>query len=232
MSNDVILKIEELEKTYNNRKVLYNISFSVLQGHIYALIGENGAGKTTIMRAITGLISYKGKIEIKDVNGIGALIEEPALYYGLTAKENMQAVSLMKNVSIDEDIICLANEMGILENKCKVKNFSLGMRQKMGILLALIGKPKFLILDEPLNGLDPKATIQIRELLLKLSKQGVAILISSHILDELFRVATDYLFISKGRLKQSLTYDEIINKYPETSMEEIYMDILEENHVK
>lgn len=232
MSNDVILKIEELEKTYNNRKVLYNISFSVLRGHIYALIGENGAGKTTIMRAITGLISYKGKIEIKDVNGIGALIEEPALYYGLTAKENMQAVSLMKNVSIDEDIICLANEMGILENKCKVKNFSLGMRQKMGILLALIGKPKFLILDEPLNGLDPKATIQIRELLLKLSKQGVAILISSHILDELFRVATDYLFISKGRLKQSLTYDEIINKYPETSMEEIYMDILEENHVK
>lgn len=232
MSNDVILKIEGLEKTYNNRKVLYNISFPVLRGHIYALIGENGAGKTTIMRAITGLISYKGKIELKNINGIGALIEEPALYYGLTAKENMQAVSLMKNVSIEEDIICLANEMGILENKSKVGNFSLGMKQKMGILLALIGKPKLLILDEPLNGLDPKATIQIRELLLKLSKQGTAILISSHMLDELFRVATDYLFISKGRLKQSLSYDEIINKYPETSVEEIYMDILEGNHVK
>lgn len=232
MSNDVILKIEGLEKTYNNRKVLYNISFPVLRGHIYALIGENGAGKTTIMRAITGLISYKGKIELKNINGIGALIEEPALYYGLTAKENMQAVSLMKNVSIEEDIIRLANEMGILENKSKVGNFSLGMKQKMGILLALIGKPKLLILDEPLNGLDPKATIQIRELLLKLSKQGTAILISSHLLDELFRVATDYLFISKGRLKQSLSYDEIINKYPETSVEEIYMDILEGNHVK
>lgn len=232
MSNDVILKIEGLEKTYNNRKVLYNISFPVLRGHIYALIGENGAGKTTIMRAITGLISYKGKIELKNINGIGALIEEPALYYGLTAKENMQAVSLMKNVSIEEDIICLANEMGILENKSKVGNFSLGMKQKMGILLALIGKPNLLILDEPLNGLDPKATIQIRELLLKLSKQGTAILISSHMLDELFRVATDYLFISKGRLKQSLSYDEIINKYPETSVEEIYMDILEGNHVK
>ena len=232
MSNDVILKIEGLEKTYNNRKVLYNISFPVLRGHIYALIGENGAGKTTIMRAINGLISYKGKIELKNINGIGALIEEPALYYGLTAKENMQAVSLMKNVSIEEDIICLANEMGILENKSKVGNFSLGMKQKMGILLALIGKPKLLILDEPLNGLDPKATIQIRELLLKLSKQGTAILISSHMLDELFRVATDYLFISKGRLKQSLSYDEIINKYPETSVEEIYMDILEGNHVK
>ena len=232
MTENIVLKIENLEKKYNNRKVLDNVSFSVLQGHIYALIGENGAGKTTIMRAITGLISYKGKIEIKNINGIGALIEEPGLYYGLTAKENMQAVSLMKNVSIEEEFICLANEMGVLENKFKVKNFSLGMKQKLGILLALIGKPKLLILDEPLNGLDPKATIQIRELLLNLSKQGAAILISSHMLDELFRVATDYLFISKGKIKQILTYDEMINKYPETSAEEIYMDILEENHVK
>ena len=119
-------------------------------------------------------------------------------------------------------------KFGIWENHKKVKNYSLGMKQKLGIILALIGKPQLLVLDEPLNGLDPKSTIQIRKLLSDLREKGITILISSHILDELFRVATDYIFISQGTIKKNFTYEEIVHKYPDKMPEEIYLDILEE----
>ena len=192
------------------------------------LIGENGAGKTTLMRIISGLIgSDNGKMELKSKN-IGALIEKPAFYPGLTAKENIKIISLMRSTLIEKEIVELAMKFGIWENHKKVKNYSLGMKQKLGIILALIGKPQLLVLDEPLNGLDPKSTIQIRKLLSDLREKGITILISSHILDELFRVATDYIFISQGTIKKNFTYEEIVHKYPDKMPEEIYLDILEE----
>ena len=199
---DIILKCERIEKKYSKTKALDNINLSIYTGHIYALIGENGAGKTTLMRIISGLIgSDNGKMELKSKN-IGALIEK--------------------------EIVELAMKFGIWENHKKVKNYSLGMKQKLGIILALIGKPQLLVLDEPLNGLDPKSTIQIRKLLSDLREKGITILISSHILDELFRVATDYIFISQGTIKKNFTYEEIVHKYPDKMPEEIYLDILEE----
>lgn len=127
-----------------------------------------------------------------------------------------------------ESLETIAMKFGIWENHKKVKNYSLGMKQKLGIILALIGKPQLLVLDEPLNGLDPKSTIQIRKLLSDLREKGITILISSHILDELFRVATDYIFISQGTIKKNFTYEEIVHKYPDKMPEEIYLDILEE----
>ena len=208
---DIILKCERIEKKYSKTKALDNINLSIYTGHIYALIGENGAGKTTLMRIISGLIgSDNGKMELKSKN-IGALIEKPAFYPGLTAKENIKIISLMRSTLIEKEIVELAMKFGIWENHKKVKNYSLGMKQKLGIILALIGKPQLLVLDEPLNGLDPKSTI-----------------ISSHILDELFRVATDYIFISQGTIKKNFTYEEIVHKYPDKMPEEIYLDILEE----
>ena len=128
----------------------------------------------------------------------------------------------------EKEIVELAMKFGIWENHKKVKNYSLGMKQKLGIILALIGKQQLLVLDEPLNGLDPKSTIQIRKLLSDLREKGITILISSHILDELFRVATDYIFISQGTIKKNFTYEEIVHKYPDKMPEEIYLDILEE----
>lgn len=162
---DIILKCERIEKKYSKTKALDNINLSIYTGHIYALIGENGAGKTTLMRIISGLIgSDNGKMELKSKN-IGALIEKPAFYPGLTAKENIKIISLMRSTLIEKEIVELAMKFGIWENHKKVKNYSLGMKQKLGIILALIGKPQLLVLDEPLNGLDPKSTIQIRKLL-------------------------------------------------------------------
>lgn len=225
---DIILKCERIEKKYSKTKALDNINLSIYTGHIYALIGENGAGKTTLMRIISGLIgSDNGKMELKSKN-IGALIEKPAFYPGLTAKENIKIISLMRSTLIEKEIVELAMKFGIWENHKKVKNYSLGMKQKLDIILALIGKPQLLVLDEPLNGLDPKSTIQIRKLLSDLREKGITILISSHILDELFRVATDYIFISQGTIKKNFTYEEIVHKYPDKMPEEIYLDILEE----
>ena len=227
-NNEYQIKITNLSFKYDENLVLKNIDLYFEYGKKYALIGENGAGKTTLMRIISGLIgSDNGKMELKSKN-IGALIEKPAFYPGLTAKENIKIISLMRSTLIEKEIVELAMKFGIWENHKKVKNYSLGMKQKLGIILALIGKPQLLVLDEPLNGLDPKSTIQIRKLLSDLREKGITILISSHILDELFRVATDYIFISQGTIKKNFTYEEIVHKYPDKMPEEIYLDILEE----
>lgn len=216
--NDIVLKTNKLTKVYGKQVANQSISITVKKGDIYGLVGQNGAGKTTLIRIITGLIYESeggielfGKSEPKELDKartmVGSLIETPAFYGDMTAKENLEVSRLVRNIGgkrcIDEVL-----ELVGLDNigKKKVKNFSLGMKQRLGIANALLGNPRFLILDEPINGLDPMGIIEIRELLKKVNKEkDVTMLISSHILSELSEIATCYGFIDKGKLMQEIS---------------------------
>ncbi|KRN53705.1 ABC transporter, ATP-binding protein [Pediococcus damnosus] len=188
------------------RKILKDINFSCRKGHITGLIGPNGAGKTTIMKCILGLYPYhKASIilngtDIKSSNilnvGIGALIENPSIYPFLTGTEHL--VMYAKDKNCIEDIV-QALKMQSFINK-KSKDYSLGMKQKLGIAIALLDNPQLIILDEPMNGLDPSSTYLLRNLLLKLAKQGITILISSHILSELEKIIDDVVMINNGKV--------------------------------
>lgn len=220
--SDVILRINDLSKTYGPKKVLDGVSFEVERGKIYGFIGENGAGKTTAIRAITGLsLIENGTIELfgkSDNKGLaearrkmGCLVESPILDMRKTAKENLMLQELLygnKDASKADKIL---NRVGLgdFKNK-KVGNFSLGMKQRLGIALALINDPELLILDEPVNGLDPMGMVDVRELLVSLCRDdGITIVISSHILAELYQLATDYIIISHGHIISTLSKDEL-----------------------
>lgn len=220
--SDVILRINDLSKTYGPKKVLDGVSFKVERGKIYGFIGENGAGKTTAIRAITGLSPIEnGTIELfgkSDSKGLaearrkmGCLVESPILDMRKTAKENLMLQELLygnKDASKADKIL---NRVGLgdVKNK-KVGNFSLGMKQRLGIALALINDPELLILDEPVNGLDPMGMVDVRELLVSLCRDdGITIVISSHILAELYQLATDYIIISHGHIISTLSKDEL-----------------------
>lgn len=220
--SDVILRINDLSKTYGPKKALDGVSFEVERGKIYGFIGENGAGKTTAIRAITGLSPIEnGTIELfgkSDSKGLaearrkmGCLVESPILDMRKTAKENLMLQELLygnKDASKADKIL---NRVGLgdVKNK-KVGNFSLGMKQRLGIALALINDPNLLILDEPVNGLDPMGMVDVRELLVSLCRDdGITIVISSHILAELYQLATDYIIISHGHIISTLSKDEL-----------------------
>lgn len=220
--SDVILRINDLSKTYGPKKALDGVSFEVERGRIYGFIGENGAGKTTAIRAITGLSPIEnGTIELfgkSDSKGLaearrkmGCLVESPILDMRKTAKENLMLQELLygnKDASKADKIL---NRVGLgdVKNK-KVGNFSLGMKQRLGIALALINDPELLILDEPVNGLDPMGMVDVRELLVSLCRDdGITIVISSHILAELYQLATDYIIISHGHIISTLSKDEL-----------------------
>ncbi|MGL4760031.1 MAG: ABC transporter ATP-binding protein [Sarcina sp.] len=223
--NEIILKTNKLTKQYKEQKANNNISMTIKKGDIYGLIGRNGAGKTTIIRLITGLahktsgsIELLGKSSDKELEKareyVGSLIETPAFYTDMTAKENLEVSRLVRNIAgkkcIDEVL-----ELVGLENvgKKKFRDFSLGMKQRFGIANALLGNPKFLILDEPINGLDPMGIIEIRELLKKLNKEkDMTILISSHILPELEELATCYGIINNGELVEEISSKELTEK--------------------
>jgi len=222
---DYILKTINLNKKYSGKVVLKDLNMSIKKGEIYGLIGKNGAGKTTLMRLITGLANLSsGSIEIFDADNdksisserkrIGALIEMPAFYGDMTAVDNMELVRLQKGIPgkacIKEklELVGLTN----IENK-KVKGFSLGMKQKLGLAMALLGDPEFLILDEPTNGLDPMGIVDMRELLKKLNKEkGITILISSHLLSELYQLATSYGILNNGEIVEELTQKQLDEK--------------------
>lgn len=221
---EYILETYNLEKRYQNFKALSNLNIHVEKGSIYGLIGKNGAGKTTLMRLICGLQkpsngSYKiggipneNKEIIKMRKKMGAIIENSSAYLDMTAVENLKeqykVIGLPFNLDNLNEILKLVglNKAG----KKKVKKFSLGMKQRLGIAIALIGNPDFLILDEPINGLDPEGIIEVRELILKLNKEkGITFLISSHYLDELSKIATHYGFLNNGQIIQEITSDKL-----------------------
>lgn len=220
--NEFILKTNQLTKTYRKINALENINMTIKKSQIYGLIGQNGAGKTTLFRLITGLaketsgnIELFGENEEGKIEGarrrMGCLIEEPAFYKDKTAYENMEINRIQKGIPGKECIEKALKTVGLTDTKNKkVKNFSLGMKQRLGIGMTLLGDPEFLVLDEPINGLDPTGIIEIRELLKKLNEEkGVTILISSHILGELYHLANSYGIIHKGKLLEQITSEEL-----------------------
>lgn len=221
------LTTHNLTKRYRKFTALDNVSLQVKRGAIYGLVGRNGAGKTTIIRVVTGLQEpTEGEYTLFDVNHsdgkalarirrrIGAIVETPALYNSMSAKENLYHQAILLGLPSTSKIDKLLKLVGLEDaGKKRVSNFSLGMRQRLGIALALIGDPDLIILDEPTNGLDPQGIVEIRELIFKLNKEnGVTFVISSHILGELSKLATDYGFIEKGRLICEMTAEQLEEK--------------------
>lgn len=222
---EVILKTYNITKKYGNQVAVNNVNMTIKKGEIYGFIGQNGAGKTTLIRLITGLIHKSGgEIELLGAIGeaelnksrtmIGSLIETPSFYTNMTARENLEVSRLVRNIPGKKCIDEVLELVGLKDvEKKKVKNFSLGMRQRLGIANALMGNPKLLILDEPINGLDPMGIVEIRELLKKINKEkDMTILISSHILSELSELATTYGIISNGKLIEEITAEELAEK--------------------
>lgn len=223
---EIILETNNLEKKYKDFKALNHTNIHIEKGAIYGLIGKNGAGKTTLIRIVCGLqeptngsyIIYGKSNNSNDIisarKRMGAIIETPSIYGEMTARDNLiEQYKLVGMPSLDgiEDLLKL---VGLEDTgKKKAKNFSLGMKQRLGIAIALANNPDFLILDEPINGLDPQGIIEIRELILKLNKERrITILISSHYLDELSKIATHYGFLDNGSIIQEITSEELMKK--------------------
>lgn len=222
---EYVLETHGLSKQYRDNLVINNVDMSIKKGSIYGFIGQNGAGKSTLIRLITGLaFPTDGQFKLFDSTDqkefidaksrIGVMIEAPALYMNMTARENLEIHRLLKGVPGKKSIETTLELVDLLDvGKKKVKNFSLGMKQRLGIAIALLGEPEFLILDEPINGLDPMGVVAVRKLLKKLNNDyDITILISSHILSELHLLATDYGIIHQGRLMEQLTAKELDDK--------------------
>lgn len=222
---EYVLTANALTKNYGKFQALHNFSMHVPKGSIYGFIGKNGAGKTTLIRIICGLqqptigdyalygLSNKSGEIASSRRRMGAVVETPSIYLDMTAEDNLKEqyriIGLPSYSGIPEllELVGLSNT-----GKKKAKNFSLGMRQRLGIAIALAGDPDFLVLDEPVNGLDPQGIVEIRELILKLNRERqITFLISSHILDELSRLATHYGFIDKGRMIKEMSAPDLEN---------------------
>jgi len=219
---EYILQTKELCKNYGRAKILKQVSINVPKGSIYGFVGRNGAGKTTLIRVLTGLhVPTSGSYSINgientsgDINEarkkIGAVVETPSIYPDLDARENLRMVCRLIGRPFDkiEEILKLVELANT--GKKKAKDFSLGMRQRLGIAFSLISDPEVLILDEPINGLDPQGIKEVRELLTMLNQEkGITILISSHILDELSKLATHYGFIDRGVVLREMSAEEL-----------------------
>ena len=217
-----IVEVRNLTKQYGTQKALDDVSFTVKKGSIVGLIGPNGAGKTTIMKVMGGLafptkgeLAMFGNVSEKGLNNARSrtsfMIETPYAKEKMTARENLEKQRLQKGIP-DKNRIDEVLEIVKLQDTGKkvVKNFSLGMRQRLGIANALLGKPELMVLDEPINGLDPEGIVEIRELFRKLNKeQDITIIISSHILSELSLLCSDYIFINHGQIKGRFTSEEL-----------------------
>ncbi len=223
--DSVILQAQSLTKKYKHTIALDHINLQLEKGKIYGFIGQNGAGKTTFLRLITGLaFPTSGTLSLWGKSGttalqeqrkrIGCMIETPALFPTMTAYQNMEVQRIQRGIP-DKEIIGKILEMVGLKDihKKTVRNFSLGMRQRLGIAIAFLNTPEFLILDEPINGLDPAGIVEIRNLLKSLNKKyGMTILISSHILEELYQTASDFILIDNGKIIEEISEHELNEK--------------------
>ncbi|HIX66752.1 MAG TPA: ABC transporter ATP-binding protein [Candidatus Anaerostipes excrementavium] len=219
-----LLRTYGLTKQFGKHRAVDHVDLHVNRGAIYGFIGRNGAGKTTFLRMVCGLAApTEGEIEIFGARGkelqkirsrIGCLIEGPGLYGNMTAKENMEIKCRFCGIKRPGYIEELLDMVGLSDvGKKKTKKFSLGMKQRLGIAMALIGEPDLLVLDEPINGLDPQGIAEVRDIILRLNRErNMTILISSHILEELSKISTDYGIIHHGCLLQELTREELMEK--------------------
>lgn len=216
-----LLTTNSLTKKYKHQAAVNNVNINIYRGEIYGLVGKNGAGKTTLLRMIGGLITptngditfmgYSGKERNKVLSRIGSLIEIPGLYPGMTAYDNLKLKCICTGINRKgyiEEILDTVGLSGV--SRKRVSQFSLGMKQRLGIAMALVGEPDLLLLDEPINGLDPQGIAEVRSTLLELNKRKeITIIISSHILEELSKVATNFGFINHGELVKELSHDEL-----------------------
>ena len=220
-----VLSTSALSKCYKKYFAVNHVDMHIDRGDIYGFVGENGSGKTTVIRLITGLIfPHSGSFSLFGVDNrsadigkarsrVGAIVESPSIYMNMSAYDNLKTQCAICGVEGDDKIRSVLQDVGLEElytEKKHASNFSLGMRQRLGIAMALLGDPEFLILDEPMNGLDPAGIVGIRELILKLNRErGITFLISSHILTELSLIATKYGIISKGKLIKEITAEQL-----------------------
>lgn len=232
--NNTVIKLRDISKKRGQTEILNHLNMTVYQKDIYGFIGQNGAGKSTTMKIVMSLIKEtQGQLELFDSldnqinrSRIGAIIENPAFYPYMTAYENLKYYVQYKGIVEINSIEKVLKMVG-LENvrKKKYKNYSLGMKQRLGLALALINNPDLLILDEPLNGLDPQGIVELREILSHLNKKyGITMLISSHILDELEMIATRYGFIHQGQMIEEITAEKLqekLKKYISLDVENI-----------
>ncbi len=216
---EYVLTANAVDKTYRKFQALSDLCLHVPKGAIYGFVGKNGAGKTTFIRLICGLqqpssgsytlygMDFTDKNIAKARRRMGAVVETPSIYLDMTAEDNLKEQYRILGLPSDTGIRELLHLVGLSDTgKKKAKHFSLGMRQRLGIAIALAGDPDFLVLDEPINGLDPQGIIEIRELILKLNRERqITVLISSHILDELSRLATHYGFIDHGHMVKEIS---------------------------
>ncbi|HFH9947185.1 TPA: ATP-binding cassette domain-containing protein [Streptococcus suis] len=226
-----LLSTQQLSKQYGKQKAVHQVSLTINKGEICGLVGENGAGKTTLLRMLSGLISQtSGTITSSKYCRIGALIESPALQPNLSAIDNLRYMALQLNLKqADEKILETLAIVGLedVDPKKKSKDFSLGMRQRLAIALAILDDPDFLILDEPINGLDPVGIKEMRSIILNLRNQyGMTILISSHILSELEMVVDRYIIMHKGLIVKEFSKQEL----EQTLEEQLYLQT--NNHPK
>ena len=234
---EVILSTNSLTKKYKNISAVDHVNLEIRQGDIYGLVGKNGAGKTTLLRIITGQafptegqISLFGASSEESLNQkrkrIGAIIEIPSFYSYMTGKQNLEYYRIQRGIPDKNCVEEALTEVGLSEagNK-KYKDYSLGMKQRLGLGLTLMNRPELLLLDEPINGLDPFGIVEIRNLLLKLNREkNITILISSHILSELSNLVTSYGFIEKGKLVKQITSEELVkesNRYIELKVDNV-----------
>lgn len=219
---EIVLRTIELTKEYRDIKANDKVSITLNKGDIYGFVGVNGAGKTTFMKMICGLVKpTSGKIELlgeserkkidKNREKIGALIEHPALYTGMTATENLKIQSRYLKIDDEKKISDLLELVGLGNTgKKKVNEFSMGMKQRLGLALALVGDPEIIVLDEPYVGLDPIGVVELRELLLKLNKERkLTIFFSSHNLNEVLQLATRYGFLHEGKIIREMSAEEL-----------------------
>lgn len=225
--SELLLQTRALTKQYGRHRAVDQVSMHIKKGAIYGFIGRNGAGKTTTLWMISGLASpTAGEIELFGCRGrelsrirsrVGCLIEGPGLYGSMSARDNLKMKSMLLGVykrGYEEELLDIVGLGGV--GKKPVKRYSLGMKQRLGIALALVGEPDLLVLDEPINGLDPQGIAEVRDTVLKLNRErNMTILISSHILEELSKIATDYGIIHNGTLLQELTNEELMEKCSE-----------------
>lgn len=218
-----VLETNAVTKRYRSFTALNGLTMRIPKGSVYGFVGRNGAGKTTLIRIICGLqeptdgsytlygVKNTESAVLRSRRRMGAVVESPAIYLGMTAKENIRQQYNVLGIPSYEGAEELLRLVGLDKTGSKTaRNFSLGMRQRLGIAVALAGNPDFLVLDEPTNGLDPQGIIEMRELILKLNReQGITVLISSHILDELSRLATHYGFIDGGRMVREMSAEEL-----------------------
>ena len=225
--SELLLQTRNLTKQYGRHRAVDDVNMHIKKGAIYGFIGRNGAGKTTCLKMISGLstpsygeiemFGYKGKDLQKVRSRVGCLIEAPGLYGNMSAYDNLNIKCKLTGIKKKGYIEELLKTVGLdTVGEKKTKHYSLGMKQRLGIALALVGEPDLLILDEPINGLDPQGIVEVRETIQKLAKErGMTICISSHILEELSKLATDYGIIHNGCLVQELTREELMKKCSE-----------------